>query len=115
MEGSANLHVLLKKHAVESVCERDNRIVSHLTRLLDAYDVLCPSLLEDSADELGVASRYENELKLALVLSNHLFELLSAHQLTASSIVFEHQEITLASVLLEECYTHFKVVEDAMS
>lgn len=73
MEGQTDLHILLKKHAVESVRERDNRVVSHLTGLLDANDVLRPGLLEDSADKLGMASCNEHELKFALVLSDHLF------------------------------------------
>lgn len=84
--------------------------------MLDADHVFHTRLLEDSADELRVAGCHEHEVKLALVLLDHLFELLSADQFAAPDVVLEDQKVTLILVLLVKvCSKIILAVEDAVT
>ena len=63
-----------------------------------------------------MASCDENEFQFASILFNHLFELLTADELAAAFLVLEHQEVTLAFVLLIKVSSNFLFsVKNAMS
>ena len=115
LKGIADLLILLEKHAVEGVCESDYSIVSHLLSLFDADHMFCTSLLKDASDKLRVASGHKNELKLALVLLNHLLELLSTNKLAATFVIFEQQEVSLSLVALIKFDTHRHIVQQPMT
>lgn len=115
IEGPANLLVLLEDHAVEGVCERNDGIVADLLVVHDADDMFGTGFLENLTDELGVASRDENELKLALVLLDHLLKLLPTDELTAALVILENQKVALALVLLVEVLAQVLAVQYAVS
>lgn len=79
LECVADALLVLEEHPIESVRERDHCVVTHFLRLLDTNDVFGARLLENPPYELRVARRDEDELQLAPVLPDHLFQLLSTH------------------------------------
>ena len=80
--------ILLKYHAVESISKDNHSVISDFIFMLNADDVTSSSLLKYAANELWVTCRNKYKLKVALVLSYHLLELLSTYKLTAAFIIF---------------------------
>ena len=115
IEGCANIFALLEDEVVESCCKCESCIVQHLILLLDTDDVFSSCLLEYGPNFLRVTRCHEDKVQLALVLSDHLLQLLSANELTATFLVLEHQEITLAFILLVKFFAHLLVVFDTMA
>ena len=115
IECCANVFALLEDEVVESCCKCESCIVQHLILFLDTDDVFGSCLLKYGPDFLRVTRCHENKVQLALVLSDHLLQLLSANELTATFLVLKHQEIALAFILLVEFFAHLLVVFDSMT